>query len=222
MTIDANTLIRLDKIHDQIPVVCTVSNLIKLGVKHIYIPIMRHYYGENACQSFWEKRICRQELINPMLFGVPHFIQRVLNHYPEEDQKKLQEWAGDQENKKEAAKRIEEFIADPTDVSVPSPKVLHLDHLELDSLPDIFSNIEMRYRLEELHLENNQLKSLPPSIASVKKIVGIFLQENQFEEVPSVLSEIEDYFCVDMTGNPINPGSNFEKPKNMILYTDKK
>jgi hypothetical protein len=73
-------------------------------------------------------------------------------------------WAGENENKKVAMNRILDFIKNE------SEKRIDLSRLELDTLPDVFMNSEIRHRLALLQLDDNRIQTFPESIGDLLEL----------------------------------------------------
>ncbi len=112
-------------------------------------------------------------------------------------QKELDQWAGDDANRKEAAARIQHFISDA------SCTELDLSKLNLSSLPDIFDYSEIMSRLENLKLSFNSLRLLPNSLEYLDKLTDLDLSHNNIPFIPLFLGLLSSLKNLDLSCLPL-------------------
>jgi Leucine-rich repeat (LRR) protein len=97
---------------------------------------------------------------------------------------------------------------------------LHLDGNHIKAVPELLG--ENLANLEILTLTNNHLRTLPDSLAKLKKLSSLHIATNRFEEFPSVVCYIPTLRFLDMSTNQMqrlngNIG-NLKNLESLLLY----
>ena len=77
-------------------------------------------------------------------------------------------------------------------------RLLFLNNLALMSDPQLTN-------LEDLYLRNNQLTSLPSTLARLENLQTLSLTDNQLTSLPSSLAQLENLKKLELDNNPLNP-----------------
>jgi Leucine-rich repeat (LRR) protein len=84
-------------------------------------------------------------------------------------------------------------------------EVLYLNdekQFDLEKNMDILSSLPM---LKELHLENDNLKSLPKKFDKLDSLELLYLNNNQLKELPKQIMSLQHLQYLDLKDNQINP-----------------
>lgn len=145
--------------------------------------------------SYFEKRISVREIGS----GSNDWIQSLLKSLEYIAlESKINQWAENDEFKKEAASRIMDFIKNP------AQKNLDLSRLNLYSLPDIFDCAKMTCELECLNLSKNQLQDFPYSFSKLRNLNNLDLSFNQIRSLPiEKMQNLKNLEKLNLTSNQI-------------------
>ncbi len=77
-------------------------------------------------------------------------------------------------------------------------KELHLELNQLETLPNSITNLSS---LKGLYLESNRIKELPKSIGNIKNIKKLILARNNLKELPQSMGNLTDIKYLDLQAN---------------------
>ncbi|MBM3207722.1 MAG: hypothetical protein FJZ57_03845, partial [Chlamydiae bacterium] len=122
-----------------------------------------------------------------------------------ETEEKLINWAGNNQCKLDLSRCILEFINDPSKTEL----ILVLDSFfseeEVDSLPDIFSNTELKNRLRFLSIQEGNLHHLPDSICDLRVLDRLMIADiPTIENLPDRLGDLTQLEILQITRTEIH------------------
>ena len=70
-------------------------------------------------------------------------------------------------------------------------------------------------KLEQLHIYNNRITSIPSDIINLKNLKFLFIHDNNIEEIPDDMERMKNLIFIKIDGNPLKEGQ-IEKLKKML------
>ncbi len=143
--------------------------------------------------SNWEQKHVTDDI--PLLLQTMH---SVLGDLTPELQRILDEWAnqGECQEKREAAKlSITSFLRNAR------ANILKLSDLALKSLPDIFDEQAVIFRLYSLDLSSNCFTLFPEQITELQNLMTLSFAENQLRSLPKTIVQLRNLAHLNFYGN---------------------
>ncbi|MEI8301131.1 MAG: NEL-type E3 ubiquitin ligase domain-containing protein, partial [Chlamydiota bacterium] len=116
-------------------------------------------------------------------------------------QEVLNQWAGNNLDKMNAAAAISHCITDQR-------TTLDLQNLSLTSLPEIFDYPELHH-LQMLYLNDNMLTLVPTSIGELKSLRSLDLNNNKLIELPDSIGHLTNLIALNLEGNELTELPDF-------------